>query len=77
MLSRTDTTSSLNKISIPTLIIVGENDALTPPAVMKSLNENIPNSEFVVIPKAGHMTPIEEPEAVNEAIERFLKHIGQ
>jgi len=77
MLSRTDTTSSLNKISIPTLIIVGENDALTPPAVMKSLNENIPNSEFVVIPKAGHMTPIEEPEAVNEAIERFLKHIDQ
>lgn len=73
MLSRTDTTSYLSKINIPTIIIVGENDALTPPAVMKILHENIPNSEFVIIPEAGHMTPIEEPEAVNEAIRRFLE----
>lgn len=73
MLSRTDTTNYLSKIEIPTLIIVGENDALTPPVVMKTLHMNIPNSKFVIIPKAGHMTPIEEPEAVNEVIERFLK----
>ncbi|VAX26778.1 Hydrolase, alpha/beta fold family [hydrothermal vent metagenome] len=72
MLSRTDTTNYLSKIKIPTLIIVGENDVLTPPAVMKTLHENIPNSEFVIISKAGHMTPIEEPEAVNEVMKEFL-----
>ena len=73
MLSRTDTTNYLSKINIPTLIIVGENDALTPPAVMKSLNESIPNSKFVVINDSGHMTPIEKPVAVNEAFDSFLK----
>ncbi len=73
MLSRTDTTNYLSKINIPTLIIVGENDALTPPAVMKSLNESISNSKFVVINDSGHMTPIEKPAAVNEAIDNFLK----
>ncbi len=75
MLSRTDTTNYLSNISIPTLIIVGENDALTPPAVMKSLNESIPNSKFVVISDSGHMTPIEKPEAVNEAISDFMKKL--
>lgn len=73
MLSRTDTTKFLSKINIPTLIVVGENDALTPPAVMKLLNESIPNSRFEIIYGSGHMTPIEKPDAVNEAIRSFLR----
>lgn len=73
MISRTDTRGYLSKINIPTLIIVGENDALTPPALMKSLNESIPNSKFEIIYGSGHMTPLEKPEAVNEAIRNFLK----
>ncbi|MEN8194865.1 MAG: alpha/beta fold hydrolase, partial [Bacteroidota bacterium] len=73
MLSRTDTTNYLSKIKIPTLIIVGEHDALTPPETMKVISEKIKNSEFVLIPDVGHMTPIEAPDAVNEVIGRFLK----
>lgn len=72
MLSRTDTTQSLSKIKIPTLLICGERDSLTPPSVMKEMFHKIPNAEFVEIKNAGHMTPIENPVDVNKAISMFL-----
>jgi pimeloyl-ACP methyl ester carboxylesterase len=76
MLSRTDTTQSLSKLNVPTLIICGEQDALTPPAVMKDMFHKIPNAEFVEIKNAGHMTPIENPEEVNKAIINFLNKLS-
>ena len=72
MLSRSDTTASLGKINIPTLLICGEQDALTPPSIMKDMFHKINNAEFVEIPKAGHMTPIENPLLVNKSIRDFL-----
>ena len=72
MLSRTDTTISLSNIKLPTLIICGEQDALTPPPVMRDMFHRINNADFVEIPKAGHMTPIENPQMVNKAIRDFL-----
>jgi 3-oxoadipate enol-lactonase len=73
MLSRTDTTTSLSNIKLPTLIICGEQDALTPPPVMKDMFHKINKADFVEIPNAGHMTPIENPQAVNKAIRDFLE----
>lgn len=75
MLSRTDTTQSLMNINIPTLLICGEKDVLTPPAIMKEMFHKIPNAEFVEIKNAGHMTPIENPDEVNKAIRRFIDQI--
>ena len=72
MAARTDTTSYLAKIKIPVLLICGEDDTLTPPEVMKGMSEQIPNSEFVLIPQAGHLTPVENPEKVNMALKKFL-----
>ena len=72
MLSRTDTTPFLDKVNIPTLIICGEQDALTPPAVMKEMQNKIKNAEYVEIKNAGHMTPIENPEELNGAISLFI-----
>ncbi|MBE0570556.1 MAG: alpha/beta fold hydrolase [Ignavibacteriaceae bacterium] len=72
MLSRTDTTISLSKIKLPTLIICGEQDALTPPPVMKDMFHKINKADFVEVPNAGHMTPIENPQMVNSAIRDFL-----
>jgi len=72
MLSRSDTTASLGKTNIPTLIICGEQDVLTPPPVMKDMFHKINKAEFVEIQKAGHMTPIENPREVNKAIKDFL-----
>jgi 3-oxoadipate enol-lactonase len=72
MLSRSDTKANLGKINIPTLLICGEQDTLTPPPVMKDMFHKINKAEFVEIPEAGHMTPIENPQAVNKAIRDFL-----
>lgn len=73
MLGRTDTTANLEKINIPTLLICGEQDALTPPAVMKEMFYKMKNAGLVEIKNAGHMTPIENPEEVTNAISAFLK----
>jgi pimeloyl-ACP methyl ester carboxylesterase len=72
MAGRTDTTSYLPKISIPTLVICGEEDNLTPPEVMKSMSDKIRSSIFVTIEGAGHLSPVEAPAIVNEEIENFL-----
>ena len=76
MISRTDTTPVLSKITISTLIICGEQDALTPPAVMKEMFYKIPNADFNEIKNAGHMTPIENPGIVTNSIKKFLTKIA-
>ncbi|MBI5731287.1 MAG: alpha/beta hydrolase [Ignavibacteriales bacterium] len=75
IMSRTDTTSFLHKINIPTLVLCGSFDKLTPLTVMRTMSEKIPRSEFAIIPRAGHMSPLENPECVNDLIEGFLKRI--
>ena len=61
MQGRTDVTPYLSKIQIPALVICGEEDKFTPPVVMKKMAEMIKNSEFEIIPGAGHMSPVENP----------------
>jgi pimeloyl-ACP methyl ester carboxylesterase len=73
MAGRTDTTGYLSKIKIPVLLLCGEKDKLTPPDVMKDMSVKIPNSEFHIVPGAGHISPVENPEFMNEKIEGFLK----
>ncbi len=73
IMSRTDTTASLHNIKIPALVICGSFDRLTPPPVMRAMSEKIPGAEFAVVPGAGHMSPLENPENVNDLIGGFLK----
>lgn len=72
MLGRNDTTGYLHKIKIPTLVLCGEYDRLTPTDSMKFLADKIKGSRFVIIPNAGHMTPVENPDAVTGAIKKFM-----
>jgi pimeloyl-ACP methyl ester carboxylesterase len=72
MADRPDVTSMLATIRVPTLVIVGDQDIISPPAEMQSIAAAIPGAEFVVIPESGHMTTREQPEAVNAAIARFF-----
>jgi pimeloyl-ACP methyl ester carboxylesterase len=72
MAGRTDTTESLFKLKIPTLVICGSEDKLSPPNVMKSMADQIPNSKLVLVDGAGHMTPIENPRMVTKSIKDFL-----
>jgi 3-oxoadipate enol-lactonase len=62
----------LGKIDIPTLIIVGEDDITTAPEKSERMHAKIPNSKLVTILNAGHMSPLEEPEALNTALLEFL-----
>ncbi|MGB9773599.1 MAG: alpha/beta fold hydrolase [Bacteroidota bacterium] len=73
--ARTDTTASLSSINVPTLILVGEHDPLSPPAVMQAMQEKIPNSELHIIPKASHLSNLENPEEFNRRLVAFLKRI--
>jgi 3-oxoadipate enol-lactonase len=73
--ARTDTTSSLSAITVPTLIMVGEHDALTPAAASQAMNEKIPQSEFHVIPNAAHMSNMENPGEFNKHLVEFLQKI--
>ena len=68
--------NELDRIRVPTLIIVGEQDIGTVPEKSERMHARIPNSRLVIIPNAGHMTPVEEPEAVNGALEEFLSSLS-
>lgn len=72
MAERPDSTELLPRIAVPVLLMAGTDDRITPPDEMRQLAELIPDAEFVEIPEAGHMAPMENPDAVNAAIKRFL-----
>ncbi len=72
MKKRPDSTGDLAGIDVPTLVIVGENDAITPPDAARKLHEHIGGSRLVVLPEAGHLSSLEAPEAFNGALAEFL-----
>jgi pimeloyl-ACP methyl ester carboxylesterase len=67
-----DVMGRLEEIRCPTLVLCGEDDKLTPAKYAHYLRDNIPGATLVVIPQAGHMVMVEQPEAVNQAIKEFL-----
>ncbi|HEV3415696.1 MAG TPA: alpha/beta fold hydrolase [Pirellulales bacterium] len=75
MANRPDATEMLAGIDVPTLVVVGEHDSISPVAEMRGIAERIPGAELAVIPNAGHMSPLEEPRAFNEALARFLRRM--
>ena len=75
MKNRIDSTEGLAKIDVPTLVIVGENDGITPPEAARKLHEHIGGSQLVVIPEAGHISNMEAPEAFNGALGEFLNRL--
>lgn len=72
LLGRPEQESLLPQISCPTLVITGELDSWSPPARHEGIAAAIPNSTLVIVPGAGHMLPLEAPEALNEAIAGWL-----
>ncbi|WID95195.1 alpha/beta hydrolase [Bosea vestrisii] len=71
-IERKDGAAVLRKLRCPVLILAGEHDALTPFAGHEAMATLVPHAELVRIPDAGHMTPIENPLAVNEALRRWM-----
>jgi pimeloyl-ACP methyl ester carboxylesterase len=67
-MSAMDLRAGLETITVPATVVVGTQDRLTPPRMARVLAERIPQAELVVLQGAGHMLPLEEPDAVAEAI---------
>ena len=66
----------LPEITVPTLIMVGEDDPGTPVSAAEAMHERIPHSRLLVIPSAAHLSNVEQPEAFNSALLRFLKELA-
>lgn len=75
MAARPDRTGDLARIQVPTLVLVGADDTITPPAEARAMAQAIPGAQFEIIPNAGHLAPLENPTASNEAILRFLSSL--
>lgn len=75
VLDREGVEGELEKITAPTLILVGEEDSATPVEKSEFLHRNIDDSRLEIIPRAGHTLTIEEPDAVNRALANFLKSV--
>jgi 3-oxoadipate enol-lactonase len=72
---RPDSRPTLPTVAVPTLVLAGEHDALTPPADASAMAAAIPGARLVAIPGAGHMGPLEKPRAVNAALRGFLREV--
>ena len=72
LVNRDSMLEALQGVDIPSLIMVGAEDASLPPAVSMKIHKALPNSEYVEIPRAGHLSALEQPEFVNREIVRFL-----
>ena len=72
IMERRDVREELVRVRTPTLIVVGEEDALTPPKLSEEMRELIPNARLEHVPRCGHMATMEQPAIVNGLLERFL-----
>jgi pimeloyl-ACP methyl ester carboxylesterase len=72
MARRVDATAWLPEIKLPTLVLCGQQDVISPPSEMQAIADAIANSTFAVIPAAGHMAPLECPIHVNKIVREFL-----
>jgi pimeloyl-ACP methyl ester carboxylesterase len=73
MRDRPDSTPDLAGIDVPVLVVHGEEDGLMPIDIGRSMAEKIPGATLAAIPSGGHMAPMENPDAANDAIAKFLK----
>ncbi len=75
MAGRTDTSAALPNLKTPTLILVGEDDTLTPPEVSKNIHQKIPHSGIHIIQRAGHLSNLENTEDFNRHLGDFLSNL--
>jgi pimeloyl-ACP methyl ester carboxylesterase len=74
LMTRPDSTPMLSTIRCPVQIIVGDEDAITPPPLSEQMHRDIPGSELTVIRGAGHMSNMEQPALFTDTLVRFLEH---
>ncbi len=77
IISDFDVHTRLGEVNCPTLVLVGELDPSTPPAMALALKQSIRDAIMIVIPDASHIVSVESPTAVNNAIHTFLRRLKE
>ncbi len=78
MRDRPDRTGLLPSLAgLPTLVLVGSDDVITPPEEARAMAAAIPGAELVEVEGAGHLAPVERPATVNEALQAFLDRVAR
>jgi 3-oxoadipate enol-lactonase len=77
MSGRADSTSLLSTIAVPTLVVGGSEDSITPPDELRALAAGIPGSRLELIAAAGHVAPFERPAAFNHLVSEFLRSLPE
>ncbi len=77
MAERPDSTTTLTKINVPTLILGGAVDVLIPRTELEKMRSGIRNSTLQIVPKAGHFAAFEQPEEVAVVLKRFLEQAAK
>lgn len=72
IMNRPDSTPLLAGINVPTVVVCGRNDRLTPVAEHQDMADRIPGADLVILAQAGHMAPLERPEGVTQALRAWL-----
>ena len=75
MMARPDASDVLRQVTVPALIVVGEEDVLTPPDEARKMAELMVESQLVVVPRTGHLPNLEQPRVFNDAIHAFLSRL--
>lgn len=72
IMGRPDARPNLPGIEVPTMVLVGEGDAITPPEIAREMAEMIEWASLVVVPESGHLSTLEQPERVTQALSLWL-----
>lgn len=75
LLERRDTRALLQSVTVPALILFGSHDRITPPALHHEMAALIPQARLIEVPDSGHMTPMEQPEAVTSALITLIAEV--
>lgn len=73
MAERPDSSALLPKLTVPVLVIVGEEDVITPPSDAQRMAAAIPNAKLVIVKGAAHLSQMEKPEEFNRAVKGFVR----
>ena len=73
IMTRPDSRPGLAAMACPTLVLVGDDDRLTPPELSREMAKAIPGARLVVVPDSGHLSTMEQPQAVNHALVEWMK----
>jgi pimeloyl-ACP methyl ester carboxylesterase len=69
---RPDSTDTLRGVRVPTLVLVGSDDAVAPPSVAEAMANLVPGAHYQVVPAAGHLAPLEQPLVTGRLLADFL-----